>query len=269
MQGDFTNVVPCGRCILCLKRRQQSWSFRLKEEAKRSTSSCFLTLTYEEPPLTKNNLQTLEKTDYQKFIKKLRKLLKKSKIKYYACGEYGTQTQRPHYHAIIFNLPNQLIGVNCEILTETWGHGHIQVAPCNIATINYVTKYIMKGRLETKPYIDYNTGEIIEDDRQKEFSLMSKKMGLQYLTPQMVNYHLENMVSVATLPGGQLTPLPRYFRDKIFSKEERKILNIEAQQIREMSFEKHFQSSYKKEHTWKKDQIRKQEKQVRRERQKL
>ena len=101
--------VPCGKCIPCRKRRASHWSFRIMEESKISSSACFLTLTYEEAPYTQNGFPTLVKKDYQNFLKRLRKLAPNKKLKYFACGEYGTQTQRPHYHAIIFNLPLSII----------------------------------------------------------------------------------------------------------------------------------------------------------------
>lgn len=255
MNGDFTNKVPCGKCVLCLKRRQNSWAFRLHQETKVSTSACFITLTYETAPLSQNGYPTLKKKDYQDFMKRLRKTIKNSKIKYYACGEYGTNTHRPHYHAIMFNLPSRWLK-NSELLSNTWGNGHIDISPCNIATIRYVTKYLMKGSFERKH--DTQTG--LMDDRNPEFSLMSKKMGLNHLTPRMVKYYTENMISHVTLPGGTLTSLPRYFRDKIFSKTERIELNKLAEDIRNANFEKLFNNDYKHEHEWKKTQIRKQEK---------
>ncbi len=179
-----------------------------------------------------------------------------SKIKYYACGEYGTDTLRPHYHAVVFNLPHSIIQ-DVTTLTATWGHGHVDLRPCSSGLIRYVTKYIMKGRHE--PLTDC-------DDRAPPFSLMSKKMGLNYLTPQMVQHHVEKLISHVTLPGGTFTSLPRYFRDKIFSREEKKLLNKEAQINREFSFEKLFNNDYYDELIWKKDQIRKQEKANRLER---
>jgi hypothetical protein len=259
MQGDFTKIVPCGKCVLCLKRRQNAWAFRLSEEAKISTSAAFITLTYEEAPLSFNGHPTLDKTHYQKFMKRLRKTIKNSNIKYYACGEYGSLTERPHYHAIMFNLPQKWL-VQSEHLHTVWGQGHIDISPCNTATIRYVTKYLMKGRHEPKTDCD---------DRSPQFSLMSKKMGLSHLTPEMVKYYTENLISHVTLSGGTLTSLPRYFRDKIFSKEEKKLINAETQLFRETNFKKLFNDCFKQELTWKKDQTRKDEKLQRLERQKI
>lgn len=268
-------IVPCGYCPLCLKRRSESWAFRLLNETKNSTSACFITLTYEDTPLSRNGLPTLDKTDYQKFVKRLRKKIqydntvKPTKIKYYACGEYGSETQRPHYHAIMFNLPISYVN-NADNLLNAWGHGHVQIAPCNIKTIRYTTGYVMKGGKDDLSIVDTNTGEItFDDDRAKQFSLMSKNMGLAYLTPQMVKHHVDLQISFATTHGGTLISLPRYYRDKIFSKEEKKLLSIEAENIRNFNFKKLFNDDYKKEHTWKKDQFRKATKKLRLERQKI
>ncbi len=227
MQGDFSDVVPCGACVLCFKRRQNAWAFRLSEESKVSSSASFLTLTYEQSPLSPSLTPTLLKTDFQKFLKRLRKILNNSGIKYYACGEYGSKTQRPHYHAVIFNLP-QLWLQKPELIQDTWQKGHIYITSSSNATIRYVTKYLMKGKNNSN------------SDREPEFSLMSKKMGLSHLTPQMIQYYKNLMISHVTLPGGFKTNLPRYFRDKIFTKQEIKILNANAEISRDEIFKKLF-----------------------------
>ena len=150
--------VPCGKCIPCLKRRSSHWSFRINEEAKHASSSCFLTLTYNQAPLSQNGLPTLIKKDYQNFFKRLRKLTPNLKgpkrLKYFACGEYGTKTQRPHYHAIAFNLPYNIIN-DPQTIRDTWSHGHIHCTPSNLKTINYVVGYINKGGFMNYPFPNF------------------------------------------------------------------------------------------------------------------
>lgn len=255
---DGARRVPCGKCPQCLKRRQNQWSFRLNEEKKRSTSVSFLTFTYETPPLTSCGLQTLEKTHWQLFMKKLRKNVKNHQLKYYMCGEYGTNTQRPHYHAIMFNLPQSYLQ-NSHKLHSTWEHGHIYIAQANLATMHYVIGYLQKGNIVSES-IDYTTGEITTDPRQREFSLMSKKLGLSYITPQMAKYHTNRLQSYVTGQGGQKMSMPRYFRDKIFTKEEKNLMNEDAELQRDQQFTKLFNDNYNTETQWKKDQIRKHEK---------
>lgn len=253
--GDFTDSVPCGKCFSCLKRRAADWSFRIEQEQKVSQSSAFITLTYETTPKTQTQKPTLRKRDLQLYHKRLRKKLSKfygtsSPLKYYACGEYGTQTQRPHYHEILLNLPKFLLD-NKTIIQESWQHGIVTVDKCEPASIRYVTNYVLK-----KSDIPTNNDEHTE----KPFSLMSKNLGLDYLTPQMIKHHKEKMFPFITKQGGQLQPLPRYYMEKIFTKAERRQLAEDATLMREYNFSKYFNDDYKREHFWKKDQIRKSEK---------
>ena len=267
--SGLAHVVPCGKCVKCLRRRQASWAFRLMEQMKVSESACFLTFTYETAPVSPNGYMTLVKSDYQKFMKKLRKRLKPldyglrfknhmPKLKYYAVGEYGSSGDRPHYHAIMFNLPGTYMA-NPDILTKVWDKGIIDIGTCTGASIAYTTKYIMSGAWEPVDIVDTNTGAIIEDDRQPHFSLMSKGLGSTYLTPAMVRYHKERLHSFITLPGGYLTALPRYFRDRIFTSVEKKEIATAMKEWHELNIENLFETA-EAELTWKKDQIRKQEK---------
>lgn len=256
-------VVPCGQCILCLKRKQNGWSFRLQQEEKISKSSCFLTLTYENTPLSSSGIATLKKQDLVRFIKKVRKKVgynyynKKvvNPIKYYACGEYGSESKRPHYHAIMFNLPNTWI-TDGDNISNTWNKGHIHIDPCTPGTIKYVTKYLLKGKL-------------VDDYKQKEFSLMSKGLGKSYLTPQIKKFHRENLQSYITLPGGAKTTLPKYFADEIFDDEMKEKIKENTEKFRNESFEKSFKSDLVKKLEWKNDKRRQQKKAALQERTKI
>ena len=168
------------------------------------------------------------------------------KPKYYAVGEYGTRTKRPHYHAIMFNLPQDWI-VKPQKLLDTWSHGHIDIGSSQMASIHYVTGYIQKGRWE--PEADY-------DDRIPEFPLMSKKMGLNHLTPQMIKYYKSRLQPFVTMEGGIKMPMPRYFRDKIYTKTERIIMRESVIAAQSVNWEKMFNNSYLKESQWKNDEIR-------------
>lgn len=226
--------VPCGKCIPCLKRRSSHWSFRVEQEARKSKTSCFITLTYENPPLTFNGLKTLKKKDFQNFFKRLRKLCPakkgKNRLKYFACGEYGTQTMRPHYHAIVFNLPQEIIDSATQI-RDTWKHGHVMVTPSNIKTINYVVGYINKNTIADKEDLK-QIG--IYDDRIPEFQLMSKGLGEGYLTPQMIKYYKDRKLFCIVKENGQILSMPRYYKQKIFEPHELKELFKEWIAIQEM-----------------------------------
>lgn len=71
-------LVPCGKCIVCRQNRSAEWSARLVHESQYWEKKCFITLTYnnDNVPIVideKNSqgILTLNKTDYQKFIKRL------------------------------------------------------------------------------------------------------------------------------------------------------------------------------------------------------
>lgn len=200
--------VPCGRCPNCVARYASGWSFRLMQEEKRSSSALFLTLTYESQHLkrTSNGYRTLVKSDVQNFIKRLRFAATgsgPSPIRYYAVGEYGSINQRPHYHLILFNAPLQHID-------PSWSMGSIYYGDVGPASVGYCLKYLMK-----KGQIPMHA----RDDRQPEFSVMSKKLGSNYLTPQMVQWHLndiDNRLYATTLDNYKIT-LPRYYKDRIFT----------------------------------------------------
>ena len=100
-------VVPCGKCLSCRIAKRREWTMRLWHELPYHQSSIFLTLTYDDDNLPPN--ASLSKSDLQKFFKRLRKDLSyvDRKIKYFAAGEYGPKTNRPHYHAIVFGLSLQ------------------------------------------------------------------------------------------------------------------------------------------------------------------
>jgi len=202
------NLVPCGKCNECRARRISGWSFRLQKESLLHKTAHFVTLTYgDKPPLTISNLMTLEKKHLQNFFKYLRK--DGEKIKYYACGEYGSRTKRPHYHLIIF-------GTTTDMIMKHWSHGHVHFGQVTGASIGYTLKYMCK---ETK------IPEFWNDDRIPEFALMSKKLGLNYLTPQMIQWHQADLKNrcYATINEIKIS-LPRYYKDKIYSLLDKQII---------------------------------------------
>lgn len=107
---------------------------------KKSSSADFLTLTYADEKLTWGESEpTLVKSDFQLFMKKLRKEAGKSKLRYYAVGEYGTVLGRPHYHVILFNMPQGLH----KKLNAIWAKGFVYPGRVETASIHYVTGYVI------------------------------------------------------------------------------------------------------------------------------
>lgn len=203
-----THVVPCGKCPSCMAKRRAEWAFRLQYEANNNPSK-FLTLTYAETRKTMNDRETLKKEDVQNFVKRLRKKAK-VRLKYYYVAEYGDLLQRPHYHMILFGLHLKSFK-EFDLIADTWKHGTVHFGDVNQATILYTMAYMMKGRWT--PEHDYETG--LEDDREAQYSMMSKNLGLSWITPQMGRYIIQNDVVSINTPGGYKIPIPRYYRKKL------------------------------------------------------
>ena len=60
-----------------------------------------VTLTYRPEELPEHG--SLVPGDFTRFVKRVRKAESK-RFSYYAAGEYGEKTARPHYHAVFFGL---------------------------------------------------------------------------------------------------------------------------------------------------------------------
>lgn len=139
--------VPCGSCPSCLSGKALQWAIRCHHEASQHKRNCFITLTYDDDHLPPDG--KISKRELQLFWKRLRK--KSPPVRYFACGEYGGQTHRPHYHALVFGA--DFLGgsepVTDElythpVLVDSWGQGHVSVAELNMSTCCYVAGYATK-----------------------------------------------------------------------------------------------------------------------------
>lgn len=152
--ADQPRVVPCGRCIGCKTSRASQWSTRATLEllSYPDGSSCFLTLTYDDEHLPGPSLVPEHLT---LFWKRLRKA--EGPLRYLACGEYGEQTNRPHFHAICFGFrPTDLQTYSSTLwhsprLQSTWPYGQCLVGDASSASAAYVAGYISK-KLEAAHY---------------------------------------------------------------------------------------------------------------------
>lgn len=163
---DRPIMIPCGKCIGCRLDKSREWALRCMMELQSNNGiACFLTLTYNESsvpityypdPHTGEALPglTLRLDDLQRFWKRLRKSLPDVKIRYFACGEYGAESWRPHYHAIVFGYrPDDLVvkQVNdsstyftSASISRIWPAGNVVVAGVNFDTCAYVARYTAK-----------------------------------------------------------------------------------------------------------------------------
>lgn len=208
-------LTPCGKCLQCRIGRTAEWTIRLLHEKTCHEESCFITLTYDEDNLPANG--TLVKSDLQKFFKRLRKLIYPKKIKYFACGEYGPETLRPHYHAIIFGWePKEVyksVGQRKSSveLQQTWSFGNHDFGFVEADSCKYVASYI-EGKYSGE------MADIVYKKNIAPFSLKSLGLGKDYLMKNADKIR-ENL---CVTYRGKEVGLPRYYCNKLDLTEEEK-----------------------------------------------
>lgn len=171
-------------------------------EASLYPHNCFITLTYEDDelplPYWKISPQgdlvqsgSLLKSDFQLFMKRLRKRFSDDRIRYYHCGEYGDLLGRPHYHALLFGfdfvdkIPWQvrkdLPVWRSEALEECWPKGRSEIGTLTFESAAYVARYctkVVNGPMAVDHYqvCDVVTGEV--QSLQPEYATMSRRPGI-------------------------------------------------------------------------------------------
>ncbi len=228
---DFVPI-PCGRCIGCRLQRSRDWAVRCSLESKYHDVSYFCTFTYNELNLPYNCYiddetgeigykSTLVKSDFQKFVKRLRDRYSRrydNDLRYYACGEYGTKSARPHYHAIIFGLKLDDLQVykqtslgytlyTSDWLSDIWGKGYVIIGDVTFDSCAYVARYVCKKQ--------YGDNAVIYDkyNFESEFNVMSLKpaIGRQWFEDNFNKIYPNDEIQ---LNDGKVVSPPRYF-DKL------------------------------------------------------
>lgn len=196
--GESHEIVtlPCGRCIYCVMRKSGDWALRCVHEMGFWDTGCFLTLTYATHKLVYRNPDsadkaTIVKKHFQDFMKRLREHITRKEngheIKYFACGEYGDKTERPHYHSLVFGWkPSDLEPVpnnpgttdplyDSKTVEKLWGHGRVRIGTLTARSAAYVARYTVK-----KQYGEFGEREYELTGRIPPFLLCSQGIGRDY-----------------------------------------------------------------------------------------
>lgn len=218
----------CGQCLPCRINRRRQWMFRQVFESLQHEFNSFVTLTYTPDTLPLNG--SLNPYDLQLWLKRIRKRCHPRRLRYYAVGEYGERSHRPHYHLSVFGLSSfcQVGTTDFQtVVQETWGLGRTQTAEFNSKTANYCTGYISKNQSRVREATEVVTesGEIIE--RYPEFARMSLKPGLgvnaiSHIAEQLKKnkwvwdkMHTEQDVPPTVHFGGREVALGRYMLNNL------------------------------------------------------
>lgn len=224
--------VPCGRCPPCRRRKQNEWAYRILEECKHSKLTAFVTLTYDDDNLvfTDDGLATLFPDHLTKFFKDLRYDLGKCTFRYFACGEYGDQFERPHYHLCFFYNGDLTHDQLSDIIQYRWTHGFIDyeedITP---GRAKYCAKYSMKQ-------IGFDYGSA-----RTPFARMSRRPGIGKQFLDHIDFNLFRERDVWFVHDLQGTPysLPRYYKERIYSKDQIDQHSMLLEKLKNLKFDYH------------------------------
>lgn len=179
-------LLPCRKCLSCRKDNARQWMIRGHHELlSHNNKGMMLNLTYDSENLPEGG--NLEFRDLTLFFKRFRQFIKRKmklniKIKYLACGEYGENYGRPHYHAVIFGLSKEdfdkfdpldfsydtkaddkVYLKRCakrgkhplfisKSISQIWNKGLVKIGSATVASVGYIAQYITK-KLSIKDYV--------------------------------------------------------------------------------------------------------------------
>jgi len=225
--GSTFMSLACGQCRGCRLERSRQWAVRCVHEASLYEDNCFITLTYDRDNLPAD--LSLNKVHFQLFMKRLRRFFGDRRIRFYHCGEYGGETLRPHYHALLFNLDfddkvvwkeeRGNVYYRSECLEERWGHGMCLIGEVTFESAAYVARYIMKKVNGAKARDKYLR---CDDDGvasfvSPEYTTMSRNTGIG--RGWLDEFGAEVFPSDEVIVNGHSCPPPRYYTD-VFSEFE-------------------------------------------------
>ena len=219
--------VGCGICSECLKQKSNNWKVRLKEEVKETRNGQFVTLSFSNESYRELH-ETIKKEEkkelsvyamdnkiatlaVRRFLERWRKEHGKS-IRHWLITELGEKnTERVHIHGIIWTDKK-------DDIIKHWKYGNVFIGSyVSERTINYVAKYITKTDIKHKYY--------------KPVILASKGIGSRY-TKYKANVNRNKYKDGKTIETykdekGYEMALPIYYKNKIYSEEEREKLWLE------------------------------------------
>jgi hypothetical protein len=223
-RDERTLFVPigCGICMECKNKRKREWVVRLNEELRNNKEKAyFVTLTFNNESYKKlyeevkqegynadNKIATLA---MRRFLERRRKKEKKS-LRHWAVTELGGgRYEHLHMHAIIWSNKGS------EEIIKHWKYGYVYIGThVDEGTINYITKYMQKIDEKHPNY--------------KGIVLTSKGIGKGYIQREDSKRNKykeqETKETYKTRKGLELA-LPIYYRNNIYSEEEREKLWIE------------------------------------------
>lgn len=158
-------TVPCGKCEGCAESKTIDWCHRLGAEMAYHPYCFFVTLTYDDSfvPCNKYGYNVVCKKDVMLFIRYLRRMefaplaqRHSFPVRYFFISEYGPNTQRPHYHGLLFFDVDFTCDDVLNMCESCWKKGFVRVDVVNNNRVNYVARYCNKFFNTPPPFRDPN-----------------------------------------------------------------------------------------------------------------
>lgn len=245
--------IGCGVCIECRQQKARNWQVRLLEDIKDNTNGRFVTLTFSTESLKKlieqdktlaekqakvdtetgellirKNLGDLKGYDLDNgivtvavryFLERWRKEHKKS-LRHWLISELGGgHTEHVHLHGIVWTD-------KIEDIEKHWKYGYVWAGYKQIdgstmnyvteKTVNYITKYVTKVDPLHKAY--------------EPVVLCSPGIGSNYVKSRnfkLNKYDGEQTSEAYITRSGSKIALPIYWRNKVYTEEQREKLWIQ------------------------------------------
>lgn len=221
--------IPCGNCMGCRVDRSREWAVRCQHEASMHEANSFITLTYADEHLPDD--YSVNVRVFQLFMKKLRNNYPDSKIRFFACGEYGDLNLRPHYHALLFNhdwsdkkllqkTQSDSLLYTSEQLSSLWPHGFATTGDVTYQSAAYVARYVMKKISGDRAADHYQrihpvTGKHVKVE--PEFCVQSRRPGIG--ASWYDKYKGDAFPSDFIIVDGKQHPVPKFYAKKLAEEE--------------------------------------------------
>lgn len=262
--------IPCGKCIQCRLAYSREWANRCIAELNTSVNAIFVTLTYATEHLQfapyvdtdsgeVSMRPVLVPKDLQKFFKRFRQYCREefnfNGVRFFACGEYGENgTHRPHYHAIIYNVPAKIwenahywtppgsdpVLFTSPLLDKLWPFGNVVFGDVNWQTCAYVSRYVVKKRKGEAKKVQQKAQEMLFPDNpwQDEFVRMSRRPGIgrEYYEQHKNEIYRDDAMYV-NVNGTVQTVKPAKYYDKLYDVDHHrelkrlKVVRVKAGQL--------------------------------------
>jgi len=222
--------VPCGRCSGCMIDRSQQIAIRCMHEAQLHPENAFITLTYSDQDVPVDYSVKLD--HFQKFMKRLRKSLEPKKIRFFACGEYGEEKLRPHYHALIFNhqFPDLKFRrhnkngdalFTSDALAAVWPLGFHEIGHVTYKSAGYCARYCLKKIVGDRADDHYSRVSPVDGLPYRvspEFAVGSRRPGLA--AGWFARFGSDAFPSDFVIVDGKKKKPPRYYLEKLSEEEK-------------------------------------------------